>query len=174
MRVAFCGTHRTGKTTLLEAVAERLRGYQAVDEPYHLLEEDGYEHADPPTTDDFRAQLARSIEALDDAGRDALFDRCPLDCAAYLRALGDELDDDELDGVRASLTTLDLVVLVTIESPDRVALPAHEDAGLRQRMDDAIRAMLVDAGLAGETPVLEVSGSVAERVAQVLGAIARA
>lgn len=173
MRVAFCGTHRTGKSTLLAAVAERLRGYDEVDEPYHLLEEDGYEHADPPSVEDFRAQLARSVEALDDAGRDALFDRCPADCAAYLQAMGEALDDDEREQVRDGLASLDLIVLVTIESPDRIALPSHEDARLRRRMDEAIRGMLLDEGLAGETPVLEVGGPVAERVAQVLGAIGR-
>lgn len=167
MRIAFSGTHRTGKTTLLEAVAERLRSYEVIDEPYHLLEEDGYEHADPPTVEDFQAQLARSIEALDAAGPDVLFDRCPLDGVAYLQAMDEELEDD--DAVRASVATLDLIVLVPIESPDRIVLPAHEDARLRRRMDAALRALVEDGGF--EPPIVEVSGSLAERVVQVLRAL---
>ena len=171
MRIAFSGTHRTGKTSLLEAVAAQLRRYGVVDEPYHLLEEDGYEHADPPTVDDFQAQLERSIEALDAAGADALFDRCPIDCLAYLQAMGEDLDDDQVDEVRDSVATLDLIVLVTIEAPDRIALPAHEDARLRRRMDEAIRALLLDGDHGFEPPVLEVSGPLADRVRQVMRAL---
>ena len=37
MRVAFAGAHRVGKTTLVEAVAARLRGYVAHEEPYRIL-----------------------------------------------------------------------------------------------------------------------------------------
>ena len=39
MRIAFSGAHRTGKSTLLAGVAERLPGYATVDEPYRLLDE---------------------------------------------------------------------------------------------------------------------------------------
>ena len=170
MRIAFSGTHRTGKTSLLEAVAAQLRSSEVIDEPYDLLEEDGYEHADPPTMNDFQAQLVRSIEALDAAGADALFDRCPIDALAYLQAMGEELDDELVDAVRESVATLDLIVLVTIESPDRIALPAHEDAGLRRRMDEAIRALLVDGDHRFAPPVLEVSGPLADRVHQVMRA----
>ena len=47
MRVGISGTHGTGKTTLAEALCARLPGHVAADEPYHLLEEDGYEFGFP-------------------------------------------------------------------------------------------------------------------------------
>src|ERR1041384_2990821 len=84
MRIAFSGSHRVGKTTLVERVAERLPQYETVDEPYYLLEEDGYEAAEVPTIEDFEAQLVRSFAALGEPGRDVLFDRCPVDVLAYL------------------------------------------------------------------------------------------
>ena len=49
MRVAFSGTHRTGKTTLIKAVHSRVSRYDFVEEPYRLLEEEGYEFSDPPS-----------------------------------------------------------------------------------------------------------------------------
>ena len=64
MRVAFSGTHRSGKSTLLEHVAERLPRYATVDEPYYLLEEEGYETAEEPSIQDFEAQLERSLSSL--------------------------------------------------------------------------------------------------------------
>ena len=64
MRIAFSGSHRVGKSTLLEHVAIALPGHTVVDEPYYLLEEDGYEAAEHPTVEDFVAQLERSLVAL--------------------------------------------------------------------------------------------------------------
>jgi len=52
-----------------------LPGYAFVPEPYHLIEEDGYEFADPPSPEDFEAQLERSMIALEEARVRAL---CPL------------------------------------------------------------------------------------------------
>jgi deoxyadenosine/deoxycytidine kinase len=77
MRIAVTGTHRVGKSTLIEALAERLAEYRVVDEPYLLLEEEGYEFASPPCLEDFLEQLRRSLELLEDAegARNALFDR---------------------------------------------------------------------------------------------------
>ena len=57
MRVAFSGTHRTGKTTLVEAVSNLMPTYEVVDEPYRVLEESGYELSDPPSVEDYEQQL---------------------------------------------------------------------------------------------------------------------
>ncbi len=65
MRVAFCGTHGVGKSTLLERVAEARPRYDTVDEPYQLLEEEGHEHADPPSLEDFEAQLERALVSVE-------------------------------------------------------------------------------------------------------------
>ncbi len=43
MRVGISGTHGTGKTTLAGALCARLPGHVVADEPYYLLEEQGFE-----------------------------------------------------------------------------------------------------------------------------------
>ena len=173
MRVGFAGTHRVGKTTLLEAVAERLPDYRSFDEPYVELEERGYEFADPPSAEDFEAQLRHAIATLRIDARDALFDRTPLDFVGYLRAIDAELDLDELQPALArAMATLDLVVLVAIESPDRIAPPASEDRRLRRRADGAIVSLFLDDPLELAVPVLEVRGDPDSRVRQVMRALA--
>ncbi len=86
MRIAISGTHRTGKSTLIEELAASLPGYRTVPEPYELLEERGYEFAYPPTVEDFLAQLKQSLALLRRPVRNVLFDRCPLDFIGYILA----------------------------------------------------------------------------------------
>ena len=64
MRVGISGTHGTGKTALAEALCTCLPGHAAADEPYYLLEEEGYEFEFPPSLEDYRALLARSVRSL--------------------------------------------------------------------------------------------------------------
>src|SRR5690349_17162830 len=142
MRVAFSGTHRTGKSSLIEALAGRLPGYEVVDEPYRLLEDEGYEPSDPPVREDYERQLARSVEAIADAPRDALIDRCPLDFVAYLRAIG---EDGEIE--IEDWPPVDLIVFVPIEDPDRIAVASHEDRRLRRRVDELLRTLVLDDAL---------------------------
>ena len=122
VRIAFSGAHRVGKTTLIERVAEALPGYALVPEPYHLLQEDGYDFADPPSAEDFEAQLERSIVELEEAGECALLDRCPADLLAYLR-VGDHDVNAQLERCREAIGLLDLVVLVPIEEPTESLCP---------------------------------------------------
>lgn len=172
MRVAFAGTHRAGKTTLLEAVHARLPGYEHVDEPYRWLEDEGHEFSDPPSTDDFERQLRRSIELIAGSGARTLFDRCPLDMVAYLQAIGDGfVAVDWLEELQASMARIDLVVFVPIETPDRVALPHHEDRRLRRRVDRRLQTLLLDDPHGLGTRVLEVAGPLDDRVTQVMRAL---
>ena len=62
----------------------------AADEPYYLLEEEGYEFEFPPSVEDYRALLARSVRSLTSPPlpRRIIFDRTPLDYLAYLAATG--------------------------------------------------------------------------------------
>jgi AAA domain len=64
MRVGISGTHGTGKTTLAQALCARLPGHVAADEPYYLLEAEGYEFGFPPSAEDYRALLACSVRSL--------------------------------------------------------------------------------------------------------------
>jgi predicted ATPase len=173
MRVAFAGTHRTGKTTLLEAVHERLPAYQHVEEPYRGLEDEGHEFSDPPSAEDFEHQLRRSIDSIAASRPRTLFDRCPLDLVAYLQVIDEDFAiDDWLDDLRAAMAMLDLVVWLSIETPDRIALPSHEDRRLRRRVDGRLQTLLLDDPYGFGTEILEVAGTLDHRVAQVMRALA--
>lgn len=173
MRVAFSGTHRVGKSTLLDAVAEHLPHYVTVPEPYELLVEEGHDFCDPPTADDFELQLARSLELVEDDPRKAiLFDRCPIDFLAYLGATDEHLSlAGGVDDIRAALATLDLIVFVPIEEPDRIAVLDADDRRLRRAVHEMLQELLVDDPHALGVPVLEVSGSLDARVREVLAAL---
>jgi predicted ATPase len=162
MRIAISGSHRTGKSTLLSLLSERLPSYATIDEPYHSMEEEGHEFSHPPSIEDFEAQLERSIRDLEDDGGDVLFDRCPIDLLAYLAAHedADAFDLDEwLPQVRAALETLDLIVFVPIESSDRITLSAPDRRDeTRGAVDEKLREMLIDDSLELELDVLEVEG----------------
>ena len=90
MRIGISGTHGTGKTTLAEALSAHLPGHLTAYEPYYLLEDEGYEFAFPPSPDDYRVLLGRSLESLSAQPQQpgVVFDRTPLDYLAYLAATG--------------------------------------------------------------------------------------
>jgi hypothetical protein len=174
MRIAFSGTHRVGKSTLLEEVARHLTGYETVEEPYNQLEEDGYEHAEEPTLQDFQAQLERSIASLEEGARNMLFDRCPADVLAYLLTHEDaESFEPEawMDGAREAMESLDLVVFVPIERPDRIAVPSHEDLRLRRRVHAKLENLLLDDAYDFGVEVLVVEGDLDARCKQVLARV---
>src|SRR5262245_11866745 len=123
MRIAISGSHRVGKSTLVEELSAALPKYTTVDEPYHALEEDGYEFADPPSLEDFEAQLEHALETLNEARDNTLFDRCPADFLAYLSEHEDAESFDEdawLPRVLEAIEALDLIVFVPIEGRDRI------------------------------------------------------
>jgi predicted ATPase len=172
MRIAFCGSHRVGKSTLLEQVARALPDHATVDEPYHLLEEDGYEHADPPSVEDFEADLARALEAVAaEDGPRVLFDRCPVDAVAYLLC-HDDAAAFELEAwlprIRAAMATIDLVVFVPIEPDDPIPLAADDDRSYRRAVHDQLEALLIEDALGLDPEVLVVHGGPGARAAQVL------
>ena len=143
--------------------------YDLVEEPYHLLEGEGYGFSDPPSVEDFQHQLRRSIEAIEGSGANTFFDRCPLDIVAYLQAMDDELDlGEHLDAISASMRMLDLVVVVPIEVPDRITTPSHEDKRLRRRVDRLIQSLLFDDPYGLDLRTLEVAGTLDQRIEQVI------
>jgi predicted ATPase len=170
MKIAVAGSHRVGKSTLVEELSRSLPGTRTVDEPYRLLEDESHEVADVPAVEDFELQLERSIQCLSGEEGDVLFDRSPVDLVAYLLT-HDDADafdlGDWLPRVRTAMAELDLVVYVPIEDPDRIPV-ARSDAAWRARVDAALRAILVDDPWDLAVPVLEVTGSVRDRVHQVL------
>jgi len=171
MRIAVSGTHGSGKSTLIEELSALLPKYETVDEPYHLLLEDGHEFSHPPSLEDFAAQLDRSIEELSDDGADVLFDRCPLDFVAYIsvHADADAFDLEEwLPRLRAAVETLDLIVFVPVEAPDRITLASSDDDHSRAVVDETLKELLLEDSLDLGVEVLEVEGEVARRVSTVM------
>lgn len=171
MRIAISGSHRTGKSTLVEALADALPKYRSVEEPYYLLEEDGHEPSHPPSLEDFEAQLDRSLAELGERRNDVVFDRCPLDFLAYLTTHEDAESfdlDDWLPRVREAVQTLDLVVFVPIEDPDRIADADDDDDDSRTPVDEALRDILLNDSLSLDLNTLTVEGSTKSRLRGVL------
>jgi hypothetical protein len=172
MRVAFSGAHATGKTTLIAELARRLPQYAVVEESYHTLLAEGHAFAAKPTLDDFELMLDRSCATLSSAtAADLLMDRCPADYLGYLfggEGANPHALRDAMGRAATAMTRLDLVVFVPIEHPDRIDRSAIGLPRLRRRVDDALREIILDGSLGLGTRAIEVSGTVDERVEQVL------
>ena len=179
MRVGISGTHGTGKTTLAQALCVYLPGHVTADEPYYLLEEEGYEFAFPPSLEDYRALLARSVRSLGSPPllHRVIFDRTPLDYLAYMAATGaDPSDEVDAGALRPALASLDLLVITPITPETKRVLPGAELPRLRAQMNDALLELVYDDPLNawGDIPVLELSGPLDARQGVVLAALNQA
>jgi hypothetical protein len=172
MRIAISGTHRSGKSTLVETLSALLPKYTAIDEPYNAMVEDGYDFCHPPSLEDFEAQLEHSMESLREGGADALFDRCPVDFLGYISIHEDAGSFDFghwLPRVRAAIQTLDLIVLVPIEARDRIAFsPSDDDEGSREAVDEKLKEIWLEDPFELGVEVLEVGGGPEGRARAVL------
>jgi predicted ATPase len=175
MRVGISGTHGTGKTTLAGALCENLPGHVTADEPYYLLEEEGYEFGFPPSPEDYRALLARSLRSLSSPLLPAVvFDRTPLDYLAYLAATGaDPSDEASAAALRPAFARLDLLVITLITPETEQVLPSAEMPRLRSQMNDALLELVYDDPLNAweDVPVLELTGPLDGRLDAVLAAL---
>jgi hypothetical protein len=174
MRIAVSGTHVSGKTTLVESLSEALPQYATFDEPYHLLSEEGYEFAELPSIEDFELMLERSIETLEDDAPNAIFDRCPADILGYLLSHIDAQAFDlekGLSRIQSAISTLDLIVFLPIEKPDRIVLSLSEDHGYRHRVDEKLHEIILENTFEFDGEVLEVTGSLPARMELVLAHI---
>jgi len=172
MRIAISGSHATGKSTLVAELAHRLTGYATIDEPFYILEDEGHVFGDPPSAEDFELLFDRSVSLLQElhAGT-VLFDRSPADYLAYMTALDPALvSADHIEAAATALATLDLIVFVPIERPDRVEVA--EAPRLRRRVDRILHEMLVDDSAGFGVRVITASGTVIQRVEQVLAQLA--
>ena len=179
MRVGISGAHGTGKTTLAEALCEHLPGHVAAGEPYYLLEEEGYEFGFPPSLEDYRALLARSVRSMTSPLLPAgvVFDRTPLDYLAYLAAIGaDPADEAGAAALQPAFASLDLLVITVITPETEHVLPAAEMPGLRSEMNDALVELAHGDPLNAweDIPVLELDGPLDGRLGAVLAALDQA
>ncbi|MEU0539584.1 AAA family ATPase [Nocardia sp. NPDC005978] len=167
MRIGVSGPHGTGKTTLVHELCSRFGELTPVEEPYVLLEEDGYEFEWPPSRADYRAQLNRSIELLTTGADGSVFDRTPVDFLAYLAATGLDVESiTDTAGIQTALGTLDLLVIVPISPETETLLPAAEMPGLRRAVNDALLELVYadPLQLLADIPVVELTGPLADRV----------
>jgi len=179
MRVGISGTHGTGKTTLAEALCACLPGHAAADEPYYLLEEEGYEFEFPASLEDYRTLLARSVRSLTSPPmlRRIIFDRTPLDYLAYMAATGaDPSAEAGTAALQPAFGSLDLLVITLITPETEQLLPPVEMPRLRSQMNDAMLELVYDDPLNawGDISVLELSGPLDGRLDAVLAALGQA
>lgn len=174
MRVGVSGAHGTGKTTLVQELCVHLAGHVPVDEPYFLLEEEGYEFEFPPSLDDYRAQLRCSLRVLRSAAPRVVFDRTPLDFLAYLAALGASVEGEaDPSAVRSALASLDVLIVTPITPQTERVLPRPGLLQLRETMNGALLDLLSSDPLEawGDVPVIELDGPLDRRLEVVLAAI---
>ena len=145
------------------------------DEPYYLLEEEGHEFGFPPSLEDYRALLARSVQSLSAPLPPAIvFDRTPLDYLAYMAAIGaDPADEASAAALQPAFASLDLLVITLITAETEQVLPAAEMPGLRSRMNDALVELVHRDPLNAwaDIPVLELDGPLDGRLSAVLAAL---
>jgi hypothetical protein len=141
VRIAVSGTHRTGKSSLVEALGACLPNHRTIPEPYEILEERGYAFAHPPAVDDFVMQLRQSLTTLRRRSANLIFDRCPLDFLGYIYASpdADRFDLATWQGeIAQAMKSLDLVVAIHADSMHDPPMPI-EDSAFRLAVDDLLR-----------------------------------
>ena len=179
MRIAVSGTHASGKSTLISDFVAAHPGYTALPDPFELIDES----EDAPNRRSFLAQLQVSAERLDGAenSADVIAERCPLDFLAYLAAL------EHLDGLPlrvdvaeraqaisvAALDHLDLLVVLPLNSADKIWISEEENSALRDAMNDSLLELTDNTDFVGEhLHVVEIVGNRRRRLALLEAAIA--
>lgn len=172
MRIAFSGAHAVGKSTLIADLAALRSDYEVVDEPYHHLAAEGVLFSASPSVPDFEIQLERSVALLGSRSTtSAFFDRCPADYLAYLHVLSrrdHRVLSRWLRESTGALATLDLVVFVPVERPDRISVPSDELPTLRKHVNRALTRILLEDELGLGLDVIQVAGPPSTRANQVL------
>ena len=167
MKIAVCGAHKVGKTTLIDKIHESLPEYECMQEPYYDLEETGYLFSDVPTPDDFLAQLEHSIKQITTPEDNVIFDRCPVDLLAYTQVTN-AFDDINIQTwfqrVQDVMGEIDLLVFVPVEEPDLIDCPEADLPELRHQVNELLTEWIWDF----DTDVIKVTGSLLARKNQVL------
>jgi hypothetical protein len=169
MRIAISGAHFSGKSTLIATLLKQFPNFTSVEEPYVLLEEQGYEFSHPPSVEDFEQQFEFSVRSIMESQNNTFFDRCPLDCLAYALVLGEVDAESWIEKMDNAIHLLDLIVFLPIEDRDRIPIPASEDLKLRKKVDENLQDMLLNdsLGILKDVKILEVMGSIEKRAGMV-------
>ncbi|NLR81049.1 AAA family ATPase [Chitinophaga eiseniae] len=168
MRIAICGAHKVGKTTLTEELLENLPGYTLETEPYYQLEASGHEFSEKPTAEDFIEQFNYAAKLVSSSENNVIFDRCVIDILAYLHVVDPGRNIQKLfETAQTVIAGIDLLVFVPIEEPDLI--PDHQTdlPKLRCLVNDLLYDWIGDFGI----EMIEVSGTLSNRRDQVLAKI---
>lgn len=170
MKIAIAGAHRVGKTTLAEELIKHLPGYVLKKEPYHELEESGYDFSEIPEADDFIAQFEYAVEQISEDDDKVIFDRCPVDLLAYIHAIDRSRNIQSLFATAQEIIEeIDLLVFVPIEEPDVISYEKSDFPKLRNKVNDILNEWIWDFDI--ET--IEVHGTLANRRNQILNKISK-
>lgn len=165
MKIAIIGSHNVGKTSLAEELLEHLPDYSLEIEPYYQLEASGYDFSEIPSPEDFVEQFNFSSKLILQPADHVIFDRCVLDIMAYLYVLDPFCDiQSYYKSTQTIMSEIDLLVFVPIEDPDRIEEHQITFPKLRGQVDEVLHNWVDDFG----TEVIEVHGSLSDRVDQVL------
>lgn len=168
MRTAFTGSHRVGKTTLAEEIAESLPDYEFINEPYLQLEEQGYLFSEIPTSDDYIEQFNFSVEQIRNSDDNVIFDRCPLDLLAYIYAINKKKNISALyEEMTNAIAGIDLLVFVPIETVDIIICQESDLPDLRHEVNDILQDWIGDFS----NEILVVTGTLANRKKEILDKI---
>lgn len=168
MQIAFTGSHRVGKTTLAEEIADSLPDHELIIEPYLQLEEEGYLFSEIPTLDDYIEQFNFSIQQLQNSGDNMIFDRCPIDLLAYVYTVGKKKNMSALyEEMTTAIAEIDLLVFVPIEKVDLIVCQESDLPNLRQEVNDILEDWIEDFS----NEILEVAGTLENRKKQILDKI---
>jgi deoxyadenosine/deoxycytidine kinase len=180
MRIAVAGTHRNGKTTLVEAVGNVLRDFAMEAEPYEQLLETGDDFIDDQDPEVFVRQLEFQVARMSNAalGQNVIYDRSPLDFVAYVMAL-DELQLGRRTAVEpvilelaaSAMSCLDLIAYVPLRPEKR----PHLRTSFRRLVDAQLADLLRNDSLGlmqhGAPAVIELVGSTGRRLEGLLAAV---
>jgi len=169
MRIAVSGTHGVGKSTLIDKFLRTHQEFTHEPEPYTMMVEDfGEEFSEEPNVEDFRRQLEFNIERLRQhaPGEKVIYERCPIDFLAYIDALDAGSVEALLEPVAQAMQNLDLIVYLPLDKDQTLE---SEYPRLQRTVDRRLSKMLLDDELGiVSTPVVEASGSTAQRLSVVV------
>jgi hypothetical protein len=155
---------------LAEQLLEHLTDYELRIEPYYELEELGYSFSEKPDAFDFIEQLEYSIKQISKSGDNVIFDRCPFDFLAYIKAIDESRNIQPIfNNVERIMSKIDLLVFVPIDEPDLIICRESDLPKLRYKVNEILNDWKMDFGI--ET--LVVNGTLLNRRDQVLGKISQ-
>jgi hypothetical protein len=178
LRIAVCGTHGVGKSTLTEDLGLRLPGHRIIEESYYILADRGYDFSEPPTIAEYQLMLRQSLAVMQTRRRNVIFDRCPLDYLAYMYALlgsgGLSLEPWQA-AIENAISSLDLLVYIPITLEANAMLPSADYEELRILVDDRLREMIIEdqLGVCVDVEVMELVGPLRSRTDRVMDCVSR-